>query len=209
MRRWTIHDRRPDSAALEEIAELIAAEKVVVLPTDTIYGLHGIATSDRAVETIRSAKRRRDDQPFVVLCSDIGQVLALGASPGPGVLDALERLWPAPLTAILPLERPIAASAGNPSLAIRIPDLEWLRQLVHMTGPLASTSTNLSGEPPATRPSEIPGEVLERVAGMVDAGTLDGQPSTLVQFTESSPRLLRDGAFTFTQKLWKTVWKSL
>ncbi len=209
LKTWTIERGHTEGEQIEEMAALLEREQILILPTDTIYGLHGLATSPSAVETIRAAKRRRDDQPFVVLCSDIDQLPLLGVTAPSDVLEALAKIWPAPLTAILPLAQPVPASAGRSSIGVRIPDLEWLRHLVRRTGPLASTSTNLSGEPAATRTVDIPDELLKQVAGIADAGTLEGQPSTLVQFTETSPRILREGHFRFTQKLWKTVWKSL
>lgn len=209
LKEWKIQDAGATPAQVDEMAAVLANEEILILPTDTIYGLHGLATSSTAVEKIRSAKRRRDDQPFVVLCSDVEQLDALGVSADPRIVSALSRIWPAPLTAILPLTRPVPASAGRDSIGIRIPDLEWLRDLIRVTGPLASTSTNLSGEPAATRLADIPVELRKCVTGVGDGGTLAGQPSTLVQFTETSPQVLREGLFRFTQKLWKTVWKSL
>src|SRR5205085_3921752 len=121
----------------------------------------------------------------------------------------LESLWPAPLTAVLPLRHPVAASRGASSLAVRIPAIPWLRELALRTGPLASTSANRSGNPPVSAPEELVSGVAKSVDGVVDAGFIRGEPSTIVDFTQTSPTLLREGNATFAQKVWKTLWKSL
>lgn len=209
MRHWTLSRGTLASSDRDTVAGLLLDERIVVLPTDTIYGLHGLAMSARVTDAMRAAKRRQDHQPFVVLCADVEQMALLGVQSDDGTLEALARLWPAPLTAILPLRRPIPVSSGKDSIGVRIPDVEWLRELIRRTGPLASTSANLAGETPMSDPSSIPPEIAHHVAGVVDGGALEGQPSTLVQFTEDLPQVLREGAFTFTQNLWKTVRKSL
>src|SRR5947209_1941380 len=93
MKRWT------DTAAstLREIAELIARGGVVLLPTDTIYGLHASASNEQAVARIAAMKGRPDEKPFIVLAESIAGVRALGAV----VPEVLNDIWPAPLTAIL------------------------------------------------------------------------------------------------------------
>ena len=88
---------------------------------------------------------------------------------------------------------------------MRVPDLAWLRELAASSGPLASTSANRSGEPPITTPDRL--EMA--VDGVVDGGLFSGEPSTIVDFTGDEPRLIREGDSAFTQKVWKTLRKSL
>jgi tRNA threonylcarbamoyl adenosine modification protein (Sua5/YciO/YrdC/YwlC family) len=205
MRRWPI-DAAPAGAEIEEIAASIRAGDIILLPTDTIYGLHALAGDARAIERLADAKGRRETKPFVVIAATVEQLEEIGIDVRPEVLASL---WPAPLTAILPLARPIAASRGEATIAVRIPDLAWLRELLTRTGPLASTSANRAGEPPISTPDQLSSDVITKVDGVVDAGPRDGKPSTIVDFTGDEPRLIREGDPAFAQKVWKTLRKTL
>lgn len=195
-------------AGLDEAARVLASGGVVLLPTDTIYGLHVIATSPAAVSRIAAIKGRDDAKPFVVLASSISQVEALGARITADARGVLDQLWPGPLTAILSLEKPIAASRGNSSIAIRVPDRDWLRALIEKTGALASTSANRSGDEPITSPNELSNNFRSSIDFIVDAGILEGKASTIVDFTSDGPRVVREGESFFTQKVWKTLRKT-
>lgn len=199
----------PSREQIAALAKRLVAGEVAILPTDTIYGLHALATDARAIARLFEAKRRPAHQPLVVLCADLDQVRALGVTAAPPLLEALSNLWPAPLTAILPTSTPIAAAAGKDTIAVRIPALGWLRELLAKTTPLASTSVNLSGERAIYSTKEIPTELLSSVDIVLDCGELRGTSSTLVDFTREPPNVIRAGEFFFTQNLWKSVWKSL
>jgi L-threonylcarbamoyladenylate synthase len=208
MRRWRI-DAAPAVAEIEEIAALLRGGGLVLLPTDTIYGLHAIATDDAAIERLANAKGRDDAKPFVVIAADQRQLEEIGIAFAPEVRRTVGTLWPAPLTAVLPLSRPVAASRGFASLAVRVPKLAWLRELLTRTGPLASTSANLSGQLPISAPDELAKEVENSLSGAVDGGYFSGEPSTIVDFTGDEPRLIREGSPAFAQKVRKTLWKTL
>jgi L-threonylcarbamoyladenylate synthase len=196
MKRWRV-DGEPSGDVLDEIAEVLRAGGVALLPTDTIYGLHAMATNGQAVARIRSMKERGDDKPFVIIASSVDQLEKLGAT----IPDALRSIWPAPLTAIVVL--------GETTIAARIPALPWLRALLDRTGPLVSTSANRSGEPPITSPEMLADDLLVALDALLDAGPREGQPSTIVDFTGDEPRIVREGDPTFTQFLRKTLRKAL
>jgi len=196
MKRWRV-DGEPSADVLDEIADVLRAGGVALLPTDTIYGLHAVATNERAVARIRSMKERGDDKPFVVIASSADQLEDLGAT----IPDALQRIWPAPLTAI------VASDAKT--IAVRVPDLVWLCALLDRTGPLVSTSANRSGEPPITTPEMLADDLLEALDALLDAGPREGQPSTIVDVTGDEPRIVREGDPAFAQFLRKTLWKAL
>ena len=207
MTRWSLTGE-PTLAQLDEIAAMLSHGSVVLLPTDTIYGLHALANDESAVARIAEIKGRDETKPFIVLASSTRQLSQLGVSASPEVLDALQSVWPAPLTAILPLHRPIAASKGSSTLAIRIPDLEWLRRLLERTGPLVPTSANRSGEAPIHTPESLARELQQRIDGIADGGLRDGEPSAIVDLSSGEPRFIRGGERFFTQKVWKTLWKT-
>ena len=206
--RITTRDQGPTAEEVDAIRRVFEKGGIAILPTDTLYGLHAPANNSHAVAKIFEAKRRAGSQPLVVLCSSIDQVRGLGVQMDESTARALDGLWPASLTAILRLREPIAATAGLSTAAVRIPDLAWLRELLELTGPLASTSVNLSGERAVYSTDESPMELLEKVDALLDGGTLASSASTLVDFTIEPPRVVREGKFLFTQKLWKTMWKS-
>ncbi|HEX2834069.1 MAG TPA: L-threonylcarbamoyladenylate synthase [Thermoanaerobaculia bacterium] len=206
--QWHIDDA-PTAVQLAEIAQLLGEGKVLLLPTDTIYGLHALARNDAAVARIAELKGRDETKPFIVLASGIDELPDLGISADPSILNALASIWPAPLTAILPLSRPIAASRGAASIAVRIPALDWLRALVKKTGPLVSTSANRSGEPPVDSPSALARHLHSQLDAVVDGGVRRGEPSAILDLTSAEPRFIREGEKSFTQKVWKTLRKTL
>jgi L-threonylcarbamoyladenylate synthase len=201
--------KRLTLAQFDELADLLRGGKVVLLPTDTIYGLHALALDDAAVARVAEIKGREETKPFIVLASSLDDLPSLGISAAPDLLRSLGEIWPAPLTAILPLVRPIAASRGASSLAVRIPALDWLRALVARTGPLVSTSANRSGEPPVENPSQLAHGLQDQIDAIVDEGPRSGEPSAILDLTGSEPRFIRSGEESFTQKVWKTLRKSL
>jgi L-threonylcarbamoyladenylate synthase len=207
LKLWTTDT--PSAVQLAEIAALLRDGGVALLPTDTIYGLHAVATDERAIARIAEIKGRDEGKPFVVIAASLAQLESIGALVEPELRQALESLWPAPLTAILPLRHPIAASRGVATLAARVPDLPWLRALLETIGPLASTSANRSGEPPIETPAQLTPDLRQRIDGIVDSGPLAGEPSTIVDFTGEEPRIVRDVNSFFTQKVWKSLRKTL
>jgi L-threonylcarbamoyladenylate synthase len=207
-RRWQIADA-PTALQLHEIAKTLIAGAVVLMPTDTVYGLHASALNEEAVARVANLKGREDAKPFIVLAASMDQLKPLGIYTGRKELEALATLWPAPLTVILPIDVPIAASRDRMTLAVRIPALDWLRELIARTGPLISTSANRSGEPLVESPQSLARELQERLDGIVDGGLRGGEPSTIVDLTSAEPHILREGEQSFTQKVWKTLRKSL
>ncbi|HJW95702.1 MAG TPA: L-threonylcarbamoyladenylate synthase [Thermoanaerobaculia bacterium] len=208
MQRWTFNTV-PTSLQLAEIEKALRHGGVVLLPTDTIYGLHALATDQSAADRVAAIKGREDTKPFVVLGASVEQLEEIGIDIRPEVRNALRSLWPAPLTAILPLRRPVPASRGASTLAVRIPALDWLRSLVERTGPLLSTSANRSGEPPVDSPENLARELQNSLDGLADGGLCHAEPSTILDFTSDPPRLIREGSQLFSQKVWKTLRKSL
>lgn len=208
MRRWHIKDS-PSAVQLNEIAQLLRAGNVLLLPTDTIYGLHALATDAAAVDRIAAMKGREDTKPFIVLAASIDQLTEIGIEAEIDLLRRLNAIWPAPLTAILPLRTPIPASRGASTLAVRIPALDWLRTLVSRTGPLVSTSANRSGEPPVVSPSALASDLQQGLDAIVDGGHKTGEPSAILDLTGTEPRFIREGEESFTQNVWKTLRNSL
>lgn len=196
MRRRRV-DGQPDDEVIADIAAVLLGGGVALLPTDTIYGLHAVAGHADAVARVATLKGRGNEKPFVVIAASAEQLRAFGAV----VPEALESLWPAPLTAVL--------RHGAGTVAARVPDLAWLRKLLTHSGPLISTSANRSAMPPISSIDELENQVAEGVDFALDTGTLTGKPSTIVDFTGESPQIVREGDPLFAQNLRKTLRISL
>ncbi len=186
--------RRLAPDELEVAAALLAGGAVVGIPTDTVYGL-AAHLADAALEALFAAKRRPDDVPVAVLCADRDDVATLGATFPPVAERLAAALWPGPLTLVLDapaaLVRRVRAVRG---VGVRVPDDEVCRSLLALTGPLAVTSANLHGAPPAETADEVVATfAASGVAAVLDGGRRGGVVSTVVS-TVGRPEVLREGA---------------
>jgi tRNA threonylcarbamoyl adenosine modification protein (Sua5/YciO/YrdC/YwlC family) len=196
VRRIAIHDLLGSVEEVGKLAARLALGGVAALPTETFYALAADPLSETGVRRVREIKRRDDGKPLLVLFGARRQLEPLGIAAPRERLDALFRLWPAPLTAVLPLRAPIAASLGSPTLGVRLPAHEWLRELLARTSAVTGTSANRAGEEPCTRADEVAQLFGEEIDVLVDGGrTPGGAPSTLVDMTVEPPRVLRAGAY--------------
>jgi len=123
-----------------------------------------------------------------------------GTAPiSPELLDRFFLLWPAPLTVVLPIERPIAASRGLSTLAVRMPASRPLILLLESVGAVTGTSANPSGEPPLADPDAVAAAFSGRLDLLVDGGRTPGEaPSTIVDATVDPPAVVREGAHRWT-----------
>ena len=178
-----------------KVAAVLRDGGVVVLPTDTIYGIHCIVENPDAVRRVRKVKERGRNTGFILLAYDMKMVDRLVGRWPKGSRELLSRIWPAPLTAILPASKIIDPSlAPKGTIAVRIPALRNLRRCIKLAGhPLVSTSVNITGEKPLLRISEIVKEIPDLAAYISQRGRPGTKPSTIVDITTTSPHLLRPG----------------
>ena len=194
----------PTDAAIAEAVSLLEHGELVALPTETVYGLAGDATADRAVAAIFAAKDRPRFNPL------IAHYTAAEAAKRDVVFDdrAIElgrRFWPGPLTLVLPRRADcrvsLLASAGLDSQAVRVPRHEVAQRLLTAFGrPLAAPSANRSGRVSPTRPEHVAEELGDRVALILDGGPCAiGIESTVVALLGGESVLLRPGAVTMEE----------
>jgi L-threonylcarbamoyladenylate synthase len=189
--------RVPLLSFIEPLRALLARGGVLAIPTESSYGLGADPRNPLGVEAIYRIKGRERGKPLPVVVSDREQLRDLGIDPRLPILEALSACWPAPLTAVLPVARPLPATAGEMTLAVRIPAHAGLRRLLAGLGHgLTATSANQSGGEPILDP-EGAAELLAGTDGAVlDGGILPGgPPSTLVAIEASGPVVLRTGSF--------------
>lgn len=190
-----------DEAGITEAAALIARGLPVGVPTETVYGLAGDATSGEAVAAIYAAKGRPSFNPLIVHVADLAMAGRVAILP-PLAHRLAERFWPGPLTMVLPAApgSPIArlTTAGLPSVAVRMPAHLAMRALILASGrPLAAPSANASGSISATRAEHVARSLAGRIPLVLDDGpTAVGIESTIVAVDADRLRLLRPGAIT-------------
>ncbi|MDQ6527430.1 L-threonylcarbamoyladenylate synthase [Nocardioides sp. LHD-245] len=184
-------------AALDAASRAVRLGRLVVLPTDTVYGVGADAFDPEAVTRLLAAKGRGREMPPPVLVGTKGTLEALATRVPAYVAPLVERFWPGALTVVCHQQPSLQWDLGETrgTVAVRMPDHAVARALLDRTGPLAVSSANLSGRP-AALDAEAATEMLgEAVAVVVDAGASPGGvPSTIVDATTDRPRLLRLGA---------------
>lgn len=173
--------------------------KVVVMPTDTVYGLCGIANNQMAVAQLYSLKNR-EKKPGTVIASSIEQLVELGFKKR--YLTAVEHLWPNPLSIVIPTGLSLSyLDLGVGSIAVRITADEELQKLLEKTGPLLSSSANLPGLEPSTTITEAKRYFGNSVDLYVDGGDRsNSQPSTVIRVVDDVIEVLRKGALNINEK---------
>ena len=202
MRRIPIAELLASEEKLAEFAALLASGGVAAIPTETFYALAADPRNRTGVERVLAAKGRLEqDKPLLALFSEPEHLDLLGVTVPLHVLERYLRLWPAPLTVIVPLRSPLPASLGAPNLGIRIPADDPLRALLTRIGPVTGTSANRAGQRARVDPLEVAEMFGDEIDVLVDGGfTPGGLPSTLVDATFDPPRLLRAGAFAWPEE---------
>jgi L-threonylcarbamoyladenylate synthase len=196
LRRSSIGEILSSAQRMRALVDLLSRGGVAALPTETFYGLGADPLAEPAVRRVFAAKGRAEEKALPVLFASPDQLEALGVAAPAALLERLLSIWPAPLTVVLPLFRPIPASRGRLDLALRLPASEPLRRLLSSTGPLTGTSANLSGLPPTEDPDVVERLFDRTIDFLVDGGrTPGGRPSTLVDATVDPPAVLRAGAY--------------
>ena len=181
----------------DEIISKLPKGGVGVLPTDTVYGLMGLAVDERAVKKIYSLKEREAQKPSVVLIADLEDLGLFGVELSYDLRNKLSRLWPARVSVILPVKHRFSHLVQGPlgTHAFRVPPHKELRRLIEQVGPLIAPSANLSNQSPAKNLAEARAYFGERVDFYVDGGVLNEDPSTVVLVEkDGSITIKRQGA---------------
>ena len=186
---------------------------VLAIPTESSYGLGADPRNPAGVEAIYRIKEREAGKALPVVVAGREQLAPLGIDLGADsnlyIVERLFALWPAPLTVLLPLSRPLSAAAGENRLAVRVPEHEKLRDLLAALGHgLTATSANRSGGEPILDPAAAAELLAGEDAMVVDGGVLPGgPPSTLVAIEGDRLVVLRSGRFP-AERLKETLVRS-
>lgn len=185
--------------AIEAAASAIRRGKLIVLPTDTVYGIAADAFSPDAVESLLAAKGRGREMPPPVLVSSAATLDALAVGVPSYARALVQEFWPGALTIVCRQQPSLQWDLGETrgTVAVRMPDDQVALAVLERTGPLAVSSANRSGRPAARTADEAESMLGEYVEVIVDAGTTVGtDASTIVDCTSDTGRILRLGAIS-------------
>lgn len=184
--------------ALKKSIEILNAGGLIVFPTDTIYGLASKFDNLSAIQRIYTVKDRDQTKALAVLVGNISQVEEVSDEIPPIAKRLMEKFWPGALTIVLQKSNKIVTPLSQDnSIGIRIPDDQFVRLLSENTGPLATTSANISGLSSTTNVSEVLAQLRDLVDLIIDGGeSPGGVASTVVDCRKNVIELLREGAIS-------------
>ena len=185
--------------SIEAAVIAIGRGRVIGVPTDTVYGVAVDPGNPAAVRALFDVKGRGSHLPLAVLVASLTQAEAL-VEFTPATRDMIEPRWPGAFTAILKSKAPMVDGVGDHhrgTLAVRMPDHRILAELLTRSGPLAVTSANRSGAPPALSAGEAREAFGGGVAVYLEGRCEGGRASTIVDLTRDPPQLLREGPVQF------------
>jgi L-threonylcarbamoyladenylate synthase len=194
--RYDCADAAQRSEGLSAAATALRIGELAVLPTDTVYGIAADAFHPAAVRKLLAAKGRGRDMPPPVLVGTVRAASALVEDFGTYGHDLVEEFWPGGLTLVCRASRTLNWDLGDTrgTVAVRMPLHPVALDLLKETGPLAVSSANRSGSPPAATVGRAQEDLGDAVCVYLDGGACPGDmPSTIVDLTGTTPRLLRPG----------------
>ncbi len=166
----------------EKIIDFLKSGGVCVLPTDTVYGLHCLASNKKGIEKIHLLKKEEKDKPLINLISDKKDVSGFGIKVGESEKIIIDKYWPGPNTIIF-------GKNDGSTVSFRVPADKFLIEIIKRTGPLVSTSANIHGYPPAKNVDEAIEYFGDEIDLYVDGGNLGNPPSSIYKIED-------DGGFT-------------
>ena len=173
--------------------------KLVIMPTDTIYGIIGDATNEDVINKVYKVKERPHDKPLLILVSNFSMLYELVTEIPKETEKIINKFWPGPLTILFKKSSKVsdALTANSALVAIRMPnDKRLLNIMNHLNRPLISTSANISSHNAITNPNQLEEKMKEKIDLIVDEGTVNNEASTLITIVNGKIKILREGSLT-------------
>jgi len=202
-------DKNYKLSVIKEIAKFILEGKVVILPTSTIYGVSCKYNNRDAIKKIYKIKKRNTNLPFIILISNLDDLKIFTSKINPTAENIIKRFWniknPESLTLIFNKKKYLkkCITSGKSTIALRMAELKFLRDIIDICGPIISTSATISGIKKLPKKIEdIPLSIRKQVDLVVEYQyTLPGVESTIVSVTDNTPVLVREGKVKFNDIL--------
>ncbi len=187
----------------QKASEFILNGKIGVLPTDTIYGIHGLALNKEVVEKIYAVRDRNPAKPFIILISSIKDLELFDIQLSQKIKDFLQTIWPNKVSVVLPCPNPEFEylHRGTNSLGFRVPNKDNLLQLLGKTGPLISTSVNPPSQEPAYTIQEAQDYFKDQLDFYLDEGRQQSSASTVIKIEDEKIEILRQGEVEIDKSL--------
>ncbi len=193
------NDPQSRSAGIRAAVGAAKAGRLVVIPTDTLYGVGCNAFDSDAVGSLLAAKHRGRDMPVPVLVGSWHSIDGLVLSVPQAARDLIEAFWPGGLSLVVRQAPSLAWDLGDTdgTVMLRMPLHPVAIELLREVGPMAVSSANVSGRPPATTVDEAREQLGDEISVYLDGGPAPvAQASTIVDVSGAQPRVLREGAIT-------------
>jgi L-threonylcarbamoyladenylate synthase len=194
---------KPSPVAIQKAAEALQAGNLVVIPTETVYGLAADAMNPEAVRKVFAAKERPPENPLIVHIADLTQLESVAGAIPDSAKRLMKRYWPGALTLVLPKKTSVPAevTAGLDTVAIRMPSHPVALEVIRVAGmPLAAPSANRFMHLSPTRAENVERAIAAKAEMILDGGPCQiGLESTVLDCTEEVPRILRPGGVTRAQ----------
>jgi tRNA threonylcarbamoyl adenosine modification protein (Sua5/YciO/YrdC/YwlC family) len=191
--------------SVDDAVEAVRAGGLVVLPTDTVYGLACTPYREQPVRALSVLKGRSPEQPVALVAASVDWLLECVPELRGRAAAVARALLPGPYTLVLPNPSrrfPWLVGSSPETIGVRVPDVRGVaREVLERLGAVAATSANLHGGPDPRRLADLPVEIVSAVAAVVDGGELPGAASTVLDLTGPAPLVLREGAVAATEAL--------
>jgi len=199
--RIVVNPEHPEVVAIEEVADILLDGGIVALPTDTVYGLAAVSTNGDAVRRLYEIKGRERSKPIPLLIHSTRRLTQLVRHVPDSARSLLESHWPGALTVVFrKYQGAFSEVTADDTIGLRMPDhVVTLAVISMLARPLAVTSANLSGQPPALTADDVLEAFGDSVECVLDAGRTPGERvSTVLSVIESPFRILREGVISFS-----------
>lgn len=184
---------------INKIIDVLSNGEIAILPTDTVYGLTGDATSLKAIKLANDIKKREKPQPLLILVSSIDMLKKYTKNISDLELEVINKYWPNKLTILFEKNDLLSdeLTASSPYVGVRMPNNKLLLDIINKYDkPLLSTSANIHSKDVITKTSLLEDEMRNNVSYIYDAGELSTTASTLIKIENGKIKILREGDLT-------------
>lgn len=180
----------------ERIISELKKGNLVIMPTDTVYGIVADATKEETIKKVFEAKERSFNKPLLVLVSDKKMLEKVVSEISPKTEEIISKYWPGPLTILFPKKEKVLdiLTASSPYIAVRMPNDERLLNIIRKVNrPLISTSANITSKETITEVSQIEDKMQEKISYILDGGVVKNETSTIIKIENDKIEILRSG----------------
>lgn len=181
----------------ERIISELKKGNLVIMPTDTVYGIVADATKEETIKKVFEAKERSFNKPLLVLVSDRKMLEKVVSEISPKTEEIISKYWPGPLTILFPKKEKVSdiLTASSPYIAVRMPNDERLLNIIRkVSRPLIATSANITSKAAITEVSQIEDKMQQKISYILDGGVVKNEASTIIKIENDKIEMLRAGS---------------